>query len=166
MRIGFTYLAVSLLSVWLGQAAAAAERPNIVVIFTDDLGINDLACYGRQDQATPRLDALAGEGIRFTSAYCAQPICSPSRAAILTGKHPARLHITTYLPGRPDARSQKLLHPKIQMQLPLEEKTLAEYLKEANRRTMIFAMSIRDMLAFTVDKSSLLMYPFARASLT
>ena len=136
MRSGFTCLAVLLLSfVWLGQAAAAAERPNIVVIFTDDLGINDLSCYGRPDQATPRLDALAGEGIRFTSAYCAQPICSPSRAAILTGKHPARLHITTYLPGRPDARSQKLLHPKIQMQLPLAEKTLAEYLKEAGYAT-------------------------------
>lgn len=115
--------------------AADVRRPNIVVILADDLGINDLACYGRDDQPTPRLDALAGEGIRFTSAYCAQPICSPSRAAIMTGKHPARLHITTFLPGRANARSQKLLHPQIAMQLPLEEKTLAEYLKEAGYAT-------------------------------
>ena len=70
----------------------AAERPNIVLIFADDLGINDLSCYGRQDQATPHLDRLAAEGLRFTSAYCAQSICSPSRAAIMTGKSPARLH--------------------------------------------------------------------------
>jgi arylsulfatase A-like enzyme len=73
--------------------------------------------------------------MRFTCGYCSQPICSPSRAGLMTGKSPARLHITTFLPGRPDARSQKLLHPKIQMQLPLEEKTIAEYLKEAGYAT-------------------------------
>jgi arylsulfatase A len=111
-------------------AVDADAKPNIVVIFADDLGINDLSCYGRQDQPTPNLDRLAGEGIRFTSAYCAQPICSPSRAALMTGKHPARLHITTFLPGRANAKSQKLLHPQIAMQLPLAEKTLAEQLKE------------------------------------
>jgi len=109
---------------------ADPAKPNIVVIFADDLGINDLACYGRRDQPTPNLDQLAAEGLRFTSAYCAQPICSPSRAALLTGKHPARLHITTFLPGRANAKSQKLLHPQIAMQLPLAEKTLAEHLKE------------------------------------
>jgi arylsulfatase A-like enzyme len=105
-----------------------AVKPNIVILFADDLGVNDLSCYGRKDQPTPNLDRLASEGIRFTSAYCAQPICSPSRAALMTGQHPARLHITTFLPGRADARSQKLLHPKIAMQLPLEEQTLAEAL--------------------------------------
>ncbi|HEV3142589.1 MAG TPA: sulfatase [Gemmataceae bacterium] len=104
-------------------------RPNIVFILADDLGINDLGCYGRKDQQSPHIDKLATQGMRFTCAY-AQPVCSPSRAAILTGKDPARLHITTFLPGRGDAPSQKLLHPKIAMQLPLEEKTLNQRLKE------------------------------------
>src|SRR4029453_19606888 len=68
---------------------AAQEKPNIVFILADDLGINDLSCYGRKDQATPNLDGLAKEGTKFTTAYCAQPICSPSRAALMTGKSPA-----------------------------------------------------------------------------
>jgi arylsulfatase A-like enzyme len=112
---------------WAGDEKPA--RPNIVFILADDLGINDLGCYGRKDQQSPNIDKLATQGMRFTCAY-AQPVCSPSRAAILTGKDPARLHITTFLPGRPDAPSQKLLHPKIAMQLPLEEKTLNQRLKE------------------------------------
>jgi arylsulfatase A-like enzyme len=111
------------------------DRPNIIIVLADDLGINDLGCYGRKDQHTPNLDKLAAEGLRFTSFYCAQPICSPSRAALLTGKTPARLHLTTYLPGRPDTPAQKLLHPKIRQQLPLEEVTLAEVLKKAGYAT-------------------------------
>lgn len=117
-----------------GLAAVSARetsRPNILFILCDDLGIDDLHCYGREDHRTPNLDRLAGEGMRFTSAYCAQPICSPSRAAILTGKAPARLHLTTFLPGRPDLISQKVLHPEIQMQVPLEEKMIPAYLKKA-----------------------------------
>jgi len=124
------------LSFELGTSAAAAvPRPNIVFILADDLGINDLACYGRKEHRTPNLDRLAAQGARFTSAYCAQPICSPSRAAIMTGKAPARLHLTTYLPGRPDCASQKLLHPVMRQQLPVEEKTLAEHLKAAGYAT-------------------------------
>jgi arylsulfatase A-like enzyme len=115
--------------------AAPPSKPNIVFILTDDLGINDLGCYGRKEHHTPNLDRLAGEGMRFTCHYCALPICSPARAAILTGKSPARLHLTTFLPGRPECPSQKLLHPKIHQQLPLEEKTLAEYLKAAGYAT-------------------------------
>lgn len=124
--------------VWLAVAALlgcipvfAADAPNILFILCDDLGVNDLHCYGRADHRTPHLDRLAAQGTRFTSAYVAQPICSPSRAAILTGKTPARLHLTTYLPGRPDRTSQRVLHPEIEMQVGLGEKMLSRYFKEA-----------------------------------
>jgi len=128
------------LAIWIcamstALATAAPLRPNIVFILADDLGPNDLACYGRREHHTPNLDRLASEGCRFTCAYVAQPICSPSRAAILTGKAPARLHLTTYLPGRPDCPSQMLLHPVIEQQLPLAEKTVAERLHDAGYAT-------------------------------
>src|SRR5262245_43895365 len=119
----------------IAEAALAADKPNFVLIFADDLGINDLSCYGRKDQPTPNLDRMAAEGARFTCGYCSQPICSPSRAGLMTGRFPARLHLTTFLPGRADAKSQMVLHPKIEMQLPLAEKTVAEYLKEAGYAT-------------------------------
>ncbi len=114
---------------------AQTAKPNIVLILADDLGPNDLSCYGRKDHATPNLDKLATQGMRFTSAYAAQPICSPSRAALLTGKCPARLHLTNFLPGRADAPTQKLLQPVIEGQLPLEEFTVAELLKAAGYTT-------------------------------
>lgn len=117
------------------RAQGKSNRPNIVFILADDLGINDLGCYGRKEHHTPNLDRLASQGMRFTCAYCAQPICSPTRAAIMTGKSPARLRLTTYLPGRANAPSQKLLHPDINQQLPLQEKTLAEYLRELGYAT-------------------------------
>jgi arylsulfatase A-like enzyme len=113
------------------HAADDTRRPNIVFILADDLGINDLSCYGRKDQPTPHLDHLAQQGARFTCAYAAQSVCSPTRAALLTGKTPARLHLTTFLPGRADTVAQLLLHPKIEMQLPRDEKTLADLLKPA-----------------------------------
>jgi arylsulfatase A len=115
-----------------------APRPNIVLVFADDLGIADLGCYGRGEHHTPHLDRLAAEGVRFTAASCAQPICSPSRAALMTGKCPARLNLTTYLPGRPDAPSQKLRQPRIEGFLPLEEVTVAELLKQAGYATGLF----------------------------
>src|SRR5262245_66211404 len=115
--------------------AEAKRKPNVVFILADELGINDLGCYGRKDHATPNLDRLATQGLRFTSAYCAQPICSPTRAALMTGLTPARLHLTTFLPGRADAPSQKLLHPKINQNLPRAGETLAKVLREAGYAT-------------------------------
>jgi arylsulfatase A-like enzyme len=131
MRSFLTFLTLFAFSVtsW-GQ-----DKPNIILILADDLGINDLSCYGRTEQPTPNLDRLAKEGARFTTAYCAQPICSPSRAALLTGKSPARLHLTNFLPGRADAPSQKLRQPVIAGQLPLEEVTVAELLRGAGYAT-------------------------------
>jgi len=122
---------LAMLVLVLPLPAQTSRPPNILFILCDDLGINDLHCYGRQDHHTPNLDRLAQQGMRFTTAYCAQPICSPSRAALLTGKTPARLHLTTFLPGRPDCVSQKVLHPEIEMQVPLREKMLPRYFKPA-----------------------------------
>lgn len=129
------FVALLLILSWSPFNARAQEKPNIVLILADDLGINDLSCYGRADQSTPNLDRLVKEGTRFATAYCAQPICSPSRAALMTGKSPARLHLTNFLPGRADASSQKLLQPVIAGQLPLEEVTIAELLKGAGYAT-------------------------------
>ncbi|MDB5348805.1 MAG: atsA 1 [Planctomycetota bacterium] len=114
---------------------ADEPRPNIVLIVADDLGWADLGCYGSKFHRTPHLDQLAAGSRRFTQAYAASPVCSPTRAAILTGKHPARLHLTDWLPGRADQPSQKLLRPKILQHLPLEEITLAESLKAAGYTT-------------------------------
>jgi len=122
----------------LATQCAAESRPNIVFILADDLGVNDLACYGRKGHRTPNLDRLASQGMRFTCAYTAQPICSPSRAAIMTGNCPARLNLTNFLPGRADAPSQRVLQPRIEGQLPLEEVTLAEMLKSAGYTTGLF----------------------------
>ncbi len=139
-----TALTLSVLTTFpqtLSRAADRAEtpsRPNIVLIFADDLGIKDLSCYGRKDQQTPNLDRFALQGMRFTSAYSAAPVCSPSRAAILTGKCPARLNLTNFLNGRADAPSQRLLQPRIEGQLPLEEVTLAELLKKFGYSTGVF----------------------------
>ncbi len=111
--------------------AAADAKLNFVFILMDDLGWTDMSCYGSKFYQTPNIDRLAAQGMRFTDAYAACPVCSPTRASIMTGKYPARLHLTDWLPGRADRASQKLLRPVINQQLPLEEITLAEALKPA-----------------------------------
>jgi arylsulfatase A-like enzyme len=113
-------------------AVRAADKPNIVLILADDLGWADLGCYGSTYHKTPHLDRLAADGLRFTAAYAACPVCSPTRASLLTGRYPQRYNLTDWLPGRPDRPDQKLLRPKINQQLPLEEVTLAEALKPAS----------------------------------
>jgi arylsulfatase A-like enzyme len=90
----------ALLSFLAVVAASAADRPNIILILTDDMGFGDIGCYGGRFAPTPNLDRMAKEGIRFTQYYSASPICSPSRTGILTGMHPARWRITSYLQTR------------------------------------------------------------------
>ena len=112
------------------QPAPTTRPPNIVVILVDDMGHRDLGCTGSTYFQTPHIDRLAKNGVRFTSAYAAAPVCSPTRAALLTGIHPARLHLTDWLPGRKDMPSQKLLRPTIRQSLPHDAVTLPKALKE------------------------------------
>ncbi|WP_080058370.1 sulfatase [Spirosoma aerolatum] len=114
---------------------AQSPRPNIVLIVADDLGYTDLSCYGHKRHQTPFIDSLARKGIRFTQAYAASPVCSPSRAAILTGKHPARLQLTNFLGGlRTDSLSPVDPAPWRQY-LPSSEVTLAERLRTLGYQT-------------------------------
>ncbi|GBL43862.1 steryl-sulfatase [Verrucomicrobiota bacterium] len=124
-------LSCLLLALLAGPPSLSAEDPppNFVILFADDLGINDLGCFGRQDQRTPNLDKLAAEGVRFTQAYTAASVCSASRAALLTGQSPARLKITTFLPGRTDRASHRLLGAALNHHLPAGVDTIAQLLK-------------------------------------
>ena len=123
--------------VWMPTSAHAApegKRPNFVFFLVDDLGWTDLGCYGSSFYETPNLDRFAASGMRFTDAYTSCPVCSPTRASIMTGKYPTRLGITDWIPGR-RPRNRKLLGPAIRNQLPLDEVTVAEALKRAGYRT-------------------------------
>ncbi len=116
------------------SAETVSKRPNIVLMLIDDLGYGDLACYGNRFHETPNIDKLCAESMKFTSAYAAAPVCSPSRAGILTGQHPARLHLTQWIPGV-DYPHEKLDEPKIIDHLPSGIPTLASELKKLGYRT-------------------------------
>jgi arylsulfatase A-like enzyme len=116
-------------------AAEPSPRLNVVLIVADDLGQRDLGCYGSSFYKTPNIDRLAKEGLKFSDYTVACPVCSPTRASILTGNYPARLNITDWLPGRPDRPDQKLKRPNFNQQLPREEVTLSSVLKFAGYST-------------------------------
>ncbi len=130
-----------ILFVWMG-AIAAAEPPNIVFILADDLAWSDLTCYGHPWHQTPHLDRLAQQGIRFTDAYSPAPICSASRASIMTGKTPARLgfeFVTKDSAGRQTRLAgQQLDTPPFTLNLPLREQTIAERLSGLGYATAFF----------------------------
>ncbi|MGH9341225.1 MAG: sulfatase [Acidobacteriota bacterium] len=109
-------------------AMPPAEKLNFVVILIDDLGWKDLSAYGSTFYETPNVDRLAGQGIRFTDAYASAPVCSPTRAGLLTGKYPATLNLTDWIPGRKQWPWARLLTPEFNQQLPLQERTIAEAL--------------------------------------
>ncbi len=113
-----------------------SKLPNILMIVADDLGWYDLSCYGNEFIETPNLDQLAKDGIKFTDAYAAAPLCSPSRASLMTGLHPIRVNITEHIHGnQPPGPNQRLKTPPIAQQLKLEHKTIAEALKTKNYKT-------------------------------
>ncbi len=130
ITIGFSSL--------LGTACEKEEAPpNIIFILADDMGYSQVGCNGSDYYQTPHIDNLANEGMRFTNAYAACPVCSPTRASIMTGKYPARLHLTNFIPGG-NRESSPLKEPDWQKFLPLEEITVAELLKEKGYSTAIF----------------------------
>ena len=108
----------------LTEAIAKEPKPNLIFILVDDQGYYDLGCYGGKEFDTPRIDRMAEEGILFTDYYAAAPICSPSRAAILTGCYPRRIGLATWVQR---ADSRKGIHP--------DELTLAELLKSSGYAT-------------------------------
>lgn len=118
-----------------GRALASAPL-NVVFILSDDLGGKDLACYGADLHETPNLDALSKQGMRFAEAYSASPVCSPTRASILTGCHPARLHMTIWREGSLEAvKGKPLVPPRTVSDLPREKTTLAEAMRDAGYAT-------------------------------
>lgn len=139
LKVQINHLVISLLflaAIFLG-ACRAGNHPNVVFILVDDLGWKDLGCYGSEFYDTPNLDELAKRSVRFTNAYAASPVCSPTRAAIMTGKHPARVNITDWIPGMPlsRARDPKLIPPEDIHHLPLEEFTVAEAFRAHGYKT-------------------------------
>ncbi len=121
-----------------GGGAAAAEkpkRPNFVFILIDDMGWTDPACYGSDFHETPNIDRLASRGMRFTRGYAACPVCSPTRASIMTGKYPARLKLTNFIAGRRQLENARVLPADYKLFMELDEVTIAEALKPAGYAT-------------------------------
>lgn len=116
------------------RGATTKQRPNVVIFLIDDMGWGDLACYGDRFHRTPNINRLAQESMRFTNAYAGAPVCSPSRAAILTGQAPARLHLTQWIPGT-FYPHKKLLEAPTPDHLDLGVPTLARLLKQSGYQT-------------------------------
>ena len=112
----------------------AETKPNVVFILVDDLGWTDLSSYGSDLYETPHIDRLAKQGMRFTSAYAACTVCSPTRASIMTGKYPATLHITDWITGHLKPHG-KMAIPEWTKFLPPDAYTLADALHDAGYRT-------------------------------
>ncbi|QDT07587.1 Arylsulfatase precursor [Rubripirellula lacrimiformis] len=133
--------AVLAVGVMCGTGTAARE-PNIVLILVDDLGWSDLGCYGHPWHQTPHIDQLAGEGMQYTQAYAPAPICSASRASILTGKTTARLNFEFVTKDKPGYQvldaDTPLIAPPFTLDLPLEETTIAEQISQSGYATAFF----------------------------
>jgi len=125
-------IALFVIQFFLLATASSSDQMNIVLILVDDLGWSDLACYGSDLHETPNVDQLAEQGIHFTDAYAASSVCTPSRAALMTGEHPARLHMTVWSEAAKNPPTdKKVIPPVTKANLSLDKQTLAERLKEA-----------------------------------
>ena len=118
-----------------GSVLAATRTPNVVFILADDLGWKDVGCNGSHFYETPNIDRLASQGVRFTQAYAASSVCSPTRASIMTGKYPARLQLTDWLPGRASNIHSPLRTPALPDHLDLKELTIGEAFSAAGYKT-------------------------------
>ncbi len=127
-------LTLGILPLMNGCTSQEKRSPDIVIFLVDDLGITDLGCYGNHFHQTPNIDKLADEGIRYTDAYASCPVCSPSRASLMTGKYPVRVDITDWIPGRQFNEGleadKKLQTPEFSHELSLDETSLAELVKK------------------------------------
>ncbi len=129
LRIMSVWLIVALIAFPVA-ASSTAVRPNVVVILVDDMGWSDLGCYGADLHETPNIDHLAAESVRFSDAY-AMPVCSPTRAALLTGRHAARVHMTIWSEGSlKGPQNRRLLQAESRHSLPRSETSLASHLHE------------------------------------
>ncbi|MDQ8195977.1 sulfatase [Coraliomargarita sp. SDUM461004] len=115
-----------------------AETPNILVVVADDLGVVDLSCYGSDYYKTPAIDSIAAQGLRFTRAYSAASVCSPTRASILTGRYPHRVHLTDALPWDRLFENPKKVPPCHLKELPVELPNIAQAMQAAGYRTALF----------------------------
>ena len=116
-------------------ALDAAKQTNFLFFLVDDMGWADIGANGSTYHETPNIDRLARSGMRFTQGYAAGSVCSPTRASIMTGRHPVRVDITDWIPGQANRPANPLLHPEDRSHLPLEETTIAEALKEHGYQT-------------------------------
>ena len=113
---------------------SGASPPNFLILLVDDLGWTDLGCFGSDYYETPNIDELAADGIRFTHGYAACTVCSPTRAALMTGMYPGRTNVTDWIPGHQRPRA-KLRPPDWTMKLEHRHTSLAEALGATGYRT-------------------------------
>ena len=128
-------LSVFAFALCVSLPALADKKTNFLFFLVDDMGWADIGANGSTFHETPHIDRLAKSGMRFTQGYAAGSVCSPTRASIMTGKHPVRVDITDWIPGQSNRPTNPLLHPEDRHSLPLEEVTLAEALKQHGYQT-------------------------------
>ena len=130
-KIFYCFFVYCFLMLSANESYSQENQPNIIIIFTDDMGYGDLGCFGNTLTKTPNIDKLAKEGIRFTDFYAGASLCTPSRAALLTGTYPVRNSMAT------NYRGECVCFPVDEMGLNPKELTIAELLKQQNYRTAL-----------------------------